>query len=593
MDVRLVAALGGQAVLQSAVFVALAAALFGAAQLLREIERWNRGMAHVGTVLGALVALVVFDQVGYGREFTDHWSLGRLRMLEVLGAAIILGAYAFRPDRFAQGFAWLALGGIVGGVWILAVCLIFGGSIHALTPKYLRETIQVLMIAPFGLLWLLAFLNSSRLGWRRSLAVLVVSLLVFVSGTSLAARLPLRSSNVVVTTTEAIRSMRNSSRNFARLTRLDHLPGVAAYVGRRFSTGATPVHDDNHLSCARVGRGPVRSVLLITLDALRSDFYGVPLSERHNLERFRAEALDFTHAMQATSGTVGSLFSMRTGRYTTAASPTRDSFPELARALDLQLFEKMQKWGGSPEAFTREILETLQLAAASSKGFLVHAHYLALHLPDGTLRSLHQYRDKLQQLDLEFGRLLDYLVVAKLTDDTMVILTADHGEELVEERGYTSHGYGTTQTLLQTPLMIRVPGVTPGVRNDWVSGVDVFSTILDGLDARCNYRIHGHSLLGPGVPEGIRRVFSSSMAPNSAAGSRLFYSDIHSVVSAPWKLVLNRAENAVALYNLDRDPGEHHNLSDSEPARLVHLLAALDEYLAGRLVEYDAAPRHQ
>src|SRR5690606_1037005 len=126
--------------------------------------------------------------------------------------------------------------------------------------------------------------------------------------------------------------------------------------------------------------------------------------------------------------------------------------------------------------------------------------------------------------------------------DTIVVLTADHGEELRGERGYESHGYGATETLLHTPLFVRVPGVEAGVRGDPVSGVDVLPTLLEALGVQCAYPMHGRSLLREGQPS--RATYGSSLFPSPAVSKALIYSDIHAMYDGPWKLIHDRGENA-------------------------------------------------
>ena len=67
------------------------------------------------------------------------------------------------------------------------------------------------------------------------------------------------------------------------------------------------------------------------------------------------------------------------------------------------------------------------------------------------------YDGALAYLDDQLGSLLDELEHRRLLDDTLVVITADHGEELGEHAVF-DHGYSLYRQALQVPLLIVAPG---------------------------------------------------------------------------------------------------------------------------------------
>ncbi len=103
------------------------------------------------------------------------------------------------------------------------------------------------------------------------------------------------------------------------------------------------------------------------------------------------------------------------------------------------------------------------------------------------------YDGDVRAADAGFGRVLDALQARGLLDDTIVVLTSDHGEEF-SEHGGVGHGQTLHGEVLHVPLLIRLPGGRDGGRvvDGLVQHVDILPTVLDlagmpgppGLDGR-------------------------------------------------------------------------------------------------------------
>jgi len=176
-------------------------------------------------------------------------------------------------------------------------------------------------------------------------------------------------------------------------------------------------------------------------------------------------------------------------------------------------------------------------------------------------------------------------------DHTLVIVAADHGEELYAHNGYLYHACSVYQTTLHVPLGIAAPGLLPaGIRiPQAVELIDVLPTLLALLAVPPPQRLDGRSL----VPYLERPGGGGSGKP---AFSEYGASRIHTVVQQSWKLVDNPDGLAPAcipggpgqpplrypigrieLYDLARDPGELRNLAAGDAPRVAELRRLIDQ----------------
>jgi hypothetical protein len=117
------------------------------------------------------------------------------------------------------------------------------------------------------------------------------------------------------------------------------------------------------------------------------------------------------------------------------------------------------------------------------------------------------YLGELAWVDAQIGRVLDRLAELELEARTLVIVTADHGEEFFENGGI-GHRRTLAEEVLRVPLLLRLPGVLPAgaVPEVLVSHADVAPTLLD--------------LLGVDGPRGAGRSFSAALLGREEAERR-------------------------------------------------------------------------
>jgi arylsulfatase A-like enzyme len=107
------------------------------------------------------------------------------------------------------------------------------------------------------------------------------------------------------------------------------------------------------------------------------------------------------------------------------------------------------------------------------------------------------YDGAIRYLDDLVGELVAFLKDRGAYDDTLIVLTSDHGDHF-GDHGLTSHAFSLYDTLLHVPMVIKPPGGTPAGRriDDQVSLVDLHPTFLDTAGAESPAYELATSLLG-------------------------------------------------------------------------------------------------
>jgi arylsulfatase A-like enzyme len=183
------------------------------------------------------------------------------------------------------------------------------------------------------------------------------------------------------------------------------------------------------------------------------------------------------------------------------------------------------------------------------------------------------YDGGLLEADRHVGALVDHLAASGLLDDSLVVVTSDHGEELGEHWRSRAgdHGHSLRDDLLRVPLVIApTAGDFAGRRvPDQVSTVDVMPTVLELLGVTPHPRSRGRSLapLLRGERLEPRPAFATSphSGPDRAALRFAGFKLIETVGPVVGKDPLRPLPPPVQLYDLAEDPGEQHNLADERP----------------------------
>jgi arylsulfatase A-like enzyme len=181
------------------------------------------------------------------------------------------------------------------------------------------------------------------------------------------------------------------------------------------------------------------------------------------------------------------------------------------------------------------------------------------------------YDGNLRFADAAVGRLLAVLRARPRWRDTVVLITADHGEAFLEH-GFTGHNSTVYDEMLHVPFILRVPGWmdTSQVDTDGiVTLADIVPTLLGAAGITPGDRLAGVNLLSRGGGAGDRRQ-RYFVATNTNIPPELGIRTSH------WKAILLPSGQG-RLYDLEEDPVETSNLVFDDPVTFAGLGLILTE----------------
>ena len=367
-----------------------------------------------------------------------------------------------------------------------------------------------------------------------------------------------------------------------------------------------------------------RHLVIVTIDTLRADrlgVYGNQTVATPNLDRLAREGAMALHASAHAPLTRPSHISLFTGLYPAEHGIRDNVSPPLGAKVPV-LAEILQQRGFKTGAFVSSIVLSRQ--SGLGRGF---AHYsdrfeigeddarflntiqkpgdatiaetvawlrepgperrfawVHLYDPHDPYEPPEPYRSRyagrpydgeVAWSDDLFGRLDAAISAAGLRDDTLIVVTSDHGEGL-EEHGESVHGFFVYETTLRVPFIARGPGITPGTPlGVVVRTIDVLPTVLEQLGlADAIPAVSGRSLakaLAGGSMDDAP-TFAESLVPLVHYG----WSDLRALRDGRWKYILAPRPE---LYDLDTDPGERRNLVDQEPQRARAYRSGIEQRL--------------
>lgn len=299
------------------------------------------------------------------------------------------------------------------------------------------------------------------------------------------------------------------------------------------------------------------NIIIVLIDTLRTDHLSYNGYERltsPNIDAFAKESLNFEYAYSGSSWTAPSVATLFTGVYPSV----HGMMPPNARVKAAEKFsfklgedlytlaEVLKDSGystygvssnewisdrfGYTQGFDHFLVESRMNAdlvnkkayrmidriAQSSDPFFLYIHYFDPHDPykpprpfdthfkeksenntqDKHLRKLILgYDNEIFFVDKKIGELFRYLKSKRLYQDTLIILTSDHGEQF-NERGHIGHGFTLHNEEIKIPMLIRTPGQQIGkIVRDPVSHIDIYRTIAELVGSKISNAQMGISLL--------------------------------------------------------------------------------------------------
>jgi arylsulfatase A-like enzyme len=163
-----------------------------------------------------------------------------------------------------------------------------------------------------------------------------------------------------------------------------------------------------------------------------------------------------------------------------------------------------------------------------------------------------QYDGEIRYTDEHLKRLFDTLKQLGLYSDSMIILTADHGEGMGEHDYYFAHGEYLYNTLTHVPLIMKCPAGPAGTKKDIVQHIDIVPTILKALNIMPSPGLRGCDLAGP-IPA-AREIFAKM--ETGMVRDKIKYS----IMADGFKLIHTPLYDRYELYDMKKDFGEEHDL---------------------------------
>src|SRR6266576_1406110 len=198
-----------------------------------------------------------------------------------------------------------------------------------------------------------------------------------------------------------------------------------------------------------------------------------------------------------------------------------------------------------------------------------------------------QYKDRpydgeIVFADAQVGRLIEFLKNKGLYQNTLIILSGDHGESL-GEHGEKTHGFFIYNATLHVPLIIHLPGdMHARTVQNLVNLADIMPTVLAALNIQLPAHVQGQSLLpiiSPKKEDNARSLYAETFLPRL----HFNWSELRGVETENYHFI---DAPKPELYDLRKDPGETHNLFAEKKAvteeMRVRLAKLIQQYTAGQ-----------
>lgn len=194
-----------------------------------------------------------------------------------------------------------------------------------------------------------------------------------------------------------------------------------------------------------------------------------------------------------------------------------------------------------------------------------------------TLRS--RYDENILFCDREFRDFMENLEKSHLLGNSVIIMSADHGESF--EHNQLGHSNTPFEQVAHIPLIIKEPNQREGkVFHDIIEQIDISPTIMDFLGTPAPSWLEGRSLrpLIQGLEFQPQPAFTLYFQSNPSRQQKITKGIIE-VQEGDYKLIYYLEENRSLLFNLKEDPAEINNLFDKKPETGQRLLDSIKSNL--------------
>jgi arylsulfatase A-like enzyme len=194
---------------------------------------------------------------------------------------------------------------------------------------------------------------------------------------------------------------------------------------------------------------------------------------------------------------------------------------------------------------------------------------------------VHAYDAELRSADEAIGRLVAYLRERSLYDDTLIVVTSDHGEEFGEHGWVGWHAHSLYDELLLVPLILKFPGsrFAGVVDESQARGIDVAPTVLTALGVEVPASYAGRDLALR-----VNEPSAAAVSMHDVPGSRPLWA----LRTPAWKL---KRVGREVLFDLAADPKERRDVAARHPERAAALRKLGEKLLQERRRPKDVTAR--
>ncbi|MGA9769416.1 MAG: sulfatase [Blastocatellia bacterium] len=353
------------------------------------------------------------------------------------------------------------------------------------------------------------------------------------------------------------------------------------------------------------------NIIYIFLDACRADHmsaYGYERNTTPNFDKLAARSALFENAFSPSSNTFESAARFMKSSYWDASVETwtevlaRNNyqitlFPEKRLPMLRRYVKGMQVAQGSAG---KEIKETIDVAmetlskAPADRPFCAYIYAVEPHRPYAPHEEFNfgssvtdLYDGEIAYTDFHFGRLFDWLEQNGRMKDTVIVVMADHAESL-GERGVYRHSSELFNDQTHIPMIFYVPGQAARRIKDYVSSIDLGTTILNTVGVACPEQYAGVSLLALMRGEQFNHppIFGEQTLrekefPNLRSDQypQPINKKYMIITQDGIKLMYNRNTSTFQLFDIKSDPNEQHNLYDKMPQMASSLRDQLGQFI--------------
>jgi len=385
------------------------------------------------------------------------------------------------------------------------------------------------------------------------------------------------------------------------------------------------------------------NVIIVTIDTTRTDYigcYGNDNIETPNIDYFAKKGTRFENCRAVVPLTLPAHSSIMTGTYPPYTN-VRSNDMFLPDELNLTIAEVLSENGYETAAFVSAFTlfedtgigqgfqiynddtlpegiiaerpplqrrgdRTWQVAREwlndreDDKPFFMFLHFYDPHTPYAPPDPYDKrypddpYSGEIAYVDFILGNLLPTLEKNSYDKNTLIIITADHGE-LLGEHGEEEHGIFLYEPAIHVPFIMYCPGLVPSRKtvSTPISHTDIAPTIYEILNVEAPEVIHGDSLIpilfGSEMPN--RPIYSESLYARRSYGWGSYYS----IYENKWKFI---EAPQPEIYNLAVDPLENSNTIETDAEKATEMSKLLDSYKAKYsekefdVEELEADPKH-